>query len=321
MNIHHRLKELKKIPDYIEPKKYSKENFPASELNPSGMKVLNYSLDYRTAVVHQDVIYAHKSSVNLHLNVIEPGETRDPSNKERFPLLVWVQGSGWQKQNIGYHISTWIRLAEKGYVIAIVEYRCAPKNHFPDQIKDLNSAIRFMLLHAQEFHVNPNKYEIGGESSGAHTAIMALVTRNLQEFSDEDIEIMPIKPKACIDYFGPTDLSRMNKVPCSNEHVTASSFEGQFIGGDIYENLDLVKKANPMTYIDDKLVLPPILIMHGNKDRIVPFEQSVLLYKKLRDTHHKVVFYEMKNADHGSDAFYKKETMKITQNFIDSNLK
>ena len=62
---------------------------------------------------------------------------------------------------------------------------------------------------------------------------------------------------------------------------------------------DMLHKGNPLAYITPDRPLPPILIMHGDRDPMVPFSQSVILYEKLRETGHEVEFYKIVGAGHG----------------------
>lgn len=304
--------ELHRMPqDYVEPFKISYEDFPKANNKPSGMQTLNVDLEQKHPKVYLNQVYAYKDETALKLHVIVP------VGKQRFPLIMWVQGSAFHKQNLGNHLPQMIEIAQHGYVVAMVEYRYAPKWAFPVQVRDLNTATRFMLNHAKQYHVDPKHYIAWGDSSGGHTVTLATVTENNQFFSDEDIETMPLNFAACIDFYGPTDISRMNKVPSTQDHVTAHSLEGEFLGTkDIYQNPQLVQKANPISYINQSQQLPPFLIMHGNKDRLVPFEQSCLLYKALKKNGHRVNFYCLENSDHGSDGFFTPEILKIVLDFL-----
>ncbi len=64
-------------------------------------------------------------------------------------------------------------------------------------------------------------------------------------------------------------------------------------------------------------ILPPFLILHGDKDRLVPFGQSVFLYEKLRQCGHAVEMYQVKGADHAGNAFWTSdEVFSITEGFV-----
>lgn len=304
--------------DYIAPKKMSYNDFPAATDAPEGMKTLEVSLEPRYPHVDLNVPYAVKDEITLHLHIITPAGAQN--SPHRYPLIMWVQGSAFHRQQLGIHMAPMIHVANQGFVVAMVEYRWAPESPFPAQIKDLKTATRFMLRHASEYHVDANRYLAWGDSSGGHTVSTAVVTANLQEFNDEDVIEQPLNYKCCIDFFGPTDISKMNKVPSTQDHITAHSLEGEFFGTNhIYDVPDLVQKGNPITYVGDEK-LPPFLIMHGNKDRLVPFQQSVLLYQALKAHHQNVSFYKIDQSDHGSDAFFTPEALQITFEFIKNAL-
>lgn len=304
------------LDDYVEPLEVPYDDFPASQLSPAGMKTLHVNLKNTFPVVKLNVVYAYKNGQKLHLHILMP-----PINDSTatFPLIMYVQGSAFHKQDLGDHFAQLTEVAKHGYVVAIVEYRHAPEFAFPVQVRDLNTATRFMLDHANQYHVDPKNYLAWGDSSGGHTVSLATVTEDQQYFSDEDINARPLHFKACIDFYGPTDISRMNKVPSTQDHVTPHSLEGEFFGTvDLYEHPDLVQKANPINYVGKHQQVPPFLIMHGNKDRLVPFEQSCLLYEALKKNGHDVDFYRIENSDHGGDAFFTPEALNVVYSFIES---
>ncbi|WP_223877206.1 alpha/beta hydrolase [Lactiplantibacillus pingfangensis] len=303
--------------EFIAPQDYSWDTFPEASAAPEGMLTLNEPLDDTYPHVILNVPYAQKNGLSLHLHVITPVITE---KSQEFPLIMWVQGSAFHKQFLGNHLAHFIEVAKRGYVVAMVEYRWAPENPFPAQIKDLKTATRFMLAHASDYHVNPKQYIAWGDSSGGHTVTTAVVTENLPEFNDEDTTVLPLHYAACIDFYGPTDISRMNKVPSTQDHVSPHSLEGEFFGtNDLYKVPELVQKGNPISYISSKK-LPPFLIMHGSKDRLVPFEQSVLLYNALKENHQNVTFYKMTKSDHGTDAFFTPTMIDLVDRFIRKTL-
>lgn len=305
--------------DYVEPLEMRPDEFPAATNSPEGMKTLKVDLSNKYPMVKLNVVYAHKDGMNLHLHIIEPAMAQ--GSQQTFPLIMWVQGSAFHKQYLGGHMAQMIEIAKHGFVIAMVQYRWAPEHSFPVQVRDLNTATRYMLDHANLYHVDPKNYIAWGDSSGGHTVSLATVTEDQQFFSDEDISTRPLSFKACIDFYGPTDISRMNKVPSTQDHVTAHSLEGEFFGTqNIYEIPELVQKGNPISYINKKRKLPPFLIMHGNKDRLVPFEQSCLLYEALRSNQQDATFYKLEGSDHASDGFFTPEVIKIVLDFIHKNL-
>jgi dipeptidyl aminopeptidase/acylaminoacyl peptidase len=113
----------------------------------------------------------------------------------------------------------------------------------------------------------------------------------------------------------------MNLEPSTQDHRDASSPEGMLIGGlNVLENPDKVKPTVPITYLDKTKEIPPFLIIHGNKDRLVPFGQSVLLYEALKEHGRSVVMYKLDGADHGGSPFWTDEILNIVDDFYRKHL-
>ena len=86
------------------------------------------------------------------------------------------------------------------------------------------------------------------------------------------------------------------------------------------ENLAEAAKTNPINYVKDPKTAAPILILHGTKDRLVPFHQSVLLADALLQKSYAYEFYQLKGADHGSPEFWTKEAFDIVEKFLKVNM-
>ena len=105
----------------VEPKPSNWESFPESTASAPGILTIKADSGDLTCKLHANVLYATKSGVPLHLQIIEP---KQPEGEEcLFPLIVYVQGSAWFKQELGYEIPQLSQFARKGYVVAVVEYR------------------------------------------------------------------------------------------------------------------------------------------------------------------------------------------------------
>lgn len=307
----------------MEAKYVEKEDFPLSELTAEGMKVLEIpeKNDYSDMLLN--VPYAKKDGVELHLEIILPpgiciADWLPQKPTERFPAVVYCVGSGWRKQDMGRLISRMERFCKRGYVAALVEYRHSGIAPFPAQIKDMRSAIRFLRNHAEDFVIDPNYLYIWGDSSGGHTVTMVNVTEDDDPKYSDESELLNIK--ACVDFFGPSDLTRMNSVPSTMDHMSEESPSGMLLGRKkVMENLELAEYANPINHLTKDKKICPQLIFHGNRDRVVPFEQSVLLYEKMRETGQNVEFYQLKGSDHCEDAFYTEEIFEIIDQFFKSN--
>jgi dipeptidyl aminopeptidase/acylaminoacyl peptidase len=100
------------------------------------------------------------------------------------------------------------------------------------------------------------------------------------------------------------------------QHDSPASPESRLVGGPIQENKEACAKASPLTYIsrDD----PPFLIMHGDKDNLVPIHQSEILHAALQRVGLESTFIPVEGAGHGfsGDEHYKK-----VEEFFDRHLK
>ncbi len=71
--------------------------------------------------------------------------------------MVFVQGSGWYEQQLGSNLEPLAAVARRGYVVAVVEYRPSSVARFPAQIADTRTAIRWLIEHADDFHLDPTR--------------------------------------------------------------------------------------------------------------------------------------------------------------------
>lgn len=290
-------------------------DFPKSEAVTPGMKVLRADREARFAQMAGNVVYATKDGMELHLQIFMPRYNDDESKK--YPLIVYVPGSAWFEQDVFFHGPQACELVKRGFVVAIVQYRPSTVAMFPAQIQDTKTAIRYLKKHADKYHIDETRIALWGDSSGAHTAVMAGITADTGLLDNEEEMSVSTAVSCIVDFYGPTNISLMNEVPSTMHHYTADSPEGMLIGKRrVDEHPDLAKKTVPMNYISKEKEIPPILMMHGNKDRLVPFEQSILLYEKLRAEEKEVEFYCIDEGDHGSAEFWCPTVFDIMTDFI-----
>lgn len=302
-----------------EPKIVKKKDFPECGLTAEGMKVLELESRYDYCDIWLNVPYAHKDGLDLHLHIITPpGVFPDDLTAERteqtYPAVVYCVGSAWMKQNMGHMISRLEDFCKRGYIIALAEYRPSTAALFPAQIKDLKTAVRFMADHAKEYAVDTDRIYVWGDSSGGHTATMVNITWEDPGFNDEEGNL-PVK--AFVDFYGPSDLTAMNDQPSIMDHMSPESPEGCLIGGRrVDEHPEWTSRVNPVSHLHKGMALRPQLIMHGSRDRLVPFEQSVLLYNKMKECGMDVEFYKLKGADHAEDVFFQKPVLDVVDAFF-----
>jgi acetyl esterase/lipase len=301
-------------------------DFPHSAEMPDGVKSVH--LNDRGAMpvkVYPDVVYDNKDGEELVLQIITPVDSMAAftGNVPQFPLSVYVPGSAWMRQDVYASMAQTIRIAEHGYVVAVVEYRGSDVAKFPAMIEDAKTAVRFMRKNAEAYSVNSEKVALWGDSSGAHTSVMAAFT-GAGTFDNGTYGDYSCEVGAVVDWYGPTDVSLMAYYDSMVDHTLPNSFEGMFLGGadgvNVLENVELAQKANPMSYISADKDIPPILIMHGSRDFLVPFNQSVRLYEKLIAEGKTVEMYKVEDGSHGSGGFAGDGAIDLSIEFIERQL-
>ncbi|QMW03612.1 alpha/beta hydrolase [Spirosoma foliorum] len=306
------IRGLAQISPTIPPKPYTYADFPESKASSKNMKVVSIGKDSPLVTYRPNIKYTTRDGLDLTLQIIEPTGANG-----KMPCIVYVQGSAWMKQNVYANLPQLAEFARRGYVIAMVEYRPSSVAKFPAQLQDAKTAIRFMRQQAAAYHVDVDNLFIWGDSSGGHTALLAGLTQNNPELDTKDLDKYPITVNAVVDFYGPTDITQMNVEPSIFDHISPKSPEGQLLGGkNVLENKELAAATNPIKYIKDAKNGPPILIIHGSKDRLVPFQQSVLLADALEKYNYRYQFYQLKGADHGSAEFWTKETFDLVEAFL-----
>ena len=238
---------------------------------------------------------------------------------EKYPLIVYVQGSAWHKQNVYQHVGQLNYLCKQGFVVAIVQYRESDLAPFPAQIEDTKTAIRFLRKHHEEYFIDEQNVFLFGDSSGGHVALVSGLTSKLPLFNGNLYSEYSNEVRAIIDFYGVVDITMEDGFPITENHQQPDSPEGYLIGRkNVLEHLDIARQTSPMTYLDGDI--PPILIAHGTKDRLVAFKQSVKLYKALKDKNKEVIFYRMKGADHGGPMFFCEEMLDEVIKFIKKSI-
>lgn len=296
----------------VKPINVSRDEFPMSNAKVDGMISIKPIEDNYEIYYEDDVEYISRGNDKLYLQIIGPIDAG-----EKLPLVVFIPGSAFKKQNVKWRVPQLSYLAKMGFVVALLEYRGSEIAHFPAQALDAKAGIRFMKKNADKYHIDINKVILMGDSSGAHTALMAAFSNGIKEIEEEHNDIFDSSVKGVIDMYGPINFITMNDALSSQNHHNPDSPEGLVMGGkDILLNKDIVKPAIITNYVSVERDVPPTLIFHGSNDELVPFEQSCELYKALRDANKDAEFYKVLGAHHGGREFWSTEILNIIKDFI-----
>ena len=293
----------------MEIKEWTYEEYPAFEEEVEGAVRIPTTGDEPGTYIYSNVEYANMDGVPLHLQIITP-QTRNTKNKDnKYSCLVYVQGSAWLKQNINAKLGLLARLAEKGYVIAVVEYRHSGIAPFPAVAIDTRNAIRFMKQHSAEYMVDAEKMFVGGDSSGAHAAMFSQI---IQDEDNMDADV-----KGIISFYGANSMMLPDGTPSTLNHHLPDSPEGKEMGGvNLREHPELCRKMSVECNVDEQSKLPPVLMFHGTKDKTINPRVSVTVYNRLKQCGKDVKLYFLEGADHGGSEFWTEEVQRIVMEFM-----
>ncbi len=277
-----------------------------------GMHVLyaDRTDSYRATIQEMEYIHRHRP---LHLYLmslvsVEPGR--------KYPAIVYCQGSGYRKQDVLKPLPQLAELVHKGYFVASVEYRYTDEGAcFPAQVQDMRAAVRYIRLHADELHIDPDRIAFWGDSSGGHTIALAAVGDD-PSFDADEFKGISARAKCCVDFYGVSEIEGMKSTmtPELLKYFDGDPMQKLF-GGPLDEHMDAVEKANVGKYIHAGQKVPPFLLIHGDEDEKVPFTQSLYLYQTLRENGHRAELYKVRGAGHGNRV-WTKDTMKAAEDFL-----
>ena len=182
-------------------------------------------------------------------------------------VIIMIHGGGWNtgdKSDFNEYVDS-LKKREPAYAIFNLNYRLAkPPDLFPAQEQDIKAAVEFIYNKRSEFLIS-DKFALIGASAGAHLAL-------LQGYKYST----PVKPRAIVDFFGPTDLIELYNNP-SNSLVQPLLVS--VTGATPTSNNPLYSQSSPINFITSQS--PPTMILHGGTDIIVPSAQSDLLNARL----------------------------------------
>lgn len=231
--------------------------------------------------------------LDLYLPPSQPSATA-------LPLIIWVHGGGWKNgsKDRFAHLNA---LLERGFAVASINYRLSHHAIFPAQIHDCKAAVRFLRKNAKRFGLDPRKFGVWGSSAGGHLVALLGTSGEVSELEGNLGTVgVSSRVQAVCDWFGPTDLLKMNQQAGAAgkiNHDAPNSPESLLVGAPIQEVPEKTGKINPLEYVtaDD----PPFLIMHGDQDRLVPFQQSQMLNDALKAADVSTTLVIVQGAGHG----------------------
>jgi acetyl esterase/lipase len=254
----------------------------------------------------EDVIYGRKFGTALTMDVYRP---KTGSNGL---AIVSVVSGGW----FSSHDAVPKKTIEGGYTIFAVVHGSQPRYTMQDAVTDLNRAVRYSRYHAKDYGIDPDRIGIMGGSAGGHLSLMqGLKPIPPDEKSEDPVERTSSRVQAVACFFPPTDFlnygepgkvawtTTLNWLPSPFDFERLEPdnkkklYSQHFVKVSPNEQKAIAKEMSPINWVTSEA--PPILIIHGDADRVVPFEQSQRLVKKLEEAKVPVKLEVRKGKDHG----------------------
>jgi acetyl esterase/lipase len=183
---------------------------------------------------------------------------------------------------------------------------------------DCKAAVRWLRQRAEDFNLDPQRFAAWGPSAGGHLAALLGTSAHVSEWETAgEAQGTSSRVQAVCDCFGPTDLLKMSAQSppdTPHKHDTADSFESRLIGGPLQENKEKAQCASPIAYVTP--LSAPFLIIHGDKDPLVPVEQSVVLHEALRAAGVESELRIIAGGGHGNSVFNSPETFDEIDAFL-----
>jgi acetyl esterase/lipase len=192
------------------------------------------------------------------------------------PTVIFIHGGGWVQGTKEGSLLRALPYIAMGYSVVNVEYRLANVSLAPAAIEDCRCALRWVVAHAKDYNLDPDRLIVAGESAGGHLALTTGLIPASAGFDRTCFGMAEPRVAAIVDFFGITDIADLLDAPGKKPFPESWPYTVQWLGNQP-NRAELAKAASPLTYV--KAGMPPTIMIHGDADNLVPYAHSV----KLRD--------------------------------------
>ena len=258
---------------------------------------------------HQaDVIYGRKHGVALTMDVFAPKENANGA------AVIWVVSGGWFSSHDNVNPAFPAELMKRGYTVFAVVHGSQPKFTIPEILQDMHRSVRYIRAHAADYKIDPNRIGITGASAGGHLSLMQGVAGDAGDAKAKDpIDQVSSRVQAVACFFPPTDFLNYGKpgenaigrgvlkdfpAPFDFTELEKKGYAGRYVlVTDEQKILEIGKQISPITHVSDDDA--PTLIIHGDKDYLVPIQQAEIIIEKLTAAKVPAELVVKKDAAHG----------------------
>ena len=265
----------------------------------------------------------HPGRPGLAMDVIGPMLTSVQGGA--LPAVLFIQGSGWTTPNRMYALPRLLKLVARGFVVATVSHTDSKRGRhpFPEYLCDVKSALRYLRLHANRFHLDPGHIGVWGTSSGANAALLTGMTQGDARYDDGS----NVGASDAVDYvvscFAPTDVFGLldGEEPGANpDIIDCAACAAGATNADEADD-DVRRKAyamSPYRIVASETDCPPMLLLHGDSDTLVSYAQTEKLYRRMSGQGHDVRMIRVDGGEHEGNFWSEPVTAAIID-FIETH--
>jgi acetyl esterase/lipase len=239
----------------------------------------------------EDIIYRRKYGTALTMDVFRPKQNANGLG------IIFVVSGGWYSSHDagGGIVSRFSILLQRGYTVFAVVHGSQPKFAIPEVVEDMRRSVRFIRFHAADYGVDPNQLGVTGASAGGHLSLMLGTTGDDGDPKAKDpVDRVSSRVQAVACFFPPTDFLNYGQ-PGENAigRGTLAAYAGAFDFRELEKKgnslapitdenriLEIGRQISPITHIT--AASAPTLIVHGDKDKLVPMQQAETFLEKLK---------------------------------------
>jgi acetyl esterase/lipase len=254
----------------------------------------------------RDVIYGRKSGLALTMDVFAP------KKKANGLGVIFVVSGGWFSGPDKINPDFYAEFLQRGYTVFAVVHGSQPKFTIVEILDDMHRAARFIRHHGKDYQIDPERLGVVGASAGGHLALMLGTAGGPGDPKAKDpVDRESSKVQAVACFFPPTDFLNYG---ADGKELIDRALQPPFTAAVDYHEFDkkkamferitdekklreIARQVSPISHVNEKSA--PALLIHGDKDELVPLQQSEAMRDRLRKFGVPAELIVKKDAKHG----------------------